>query len=299
MGFFDKLKASVGIGNTTVVLEAPYAVTSEQAFVAKVTLKGGAHQQKLTRLDAQFVINHKTSAFEENVPPDTRVDLAVPKLSGDLAPGSTTTYELPLKALPMQDLFADAQDYAQVLLGEDEERLWQADGPLPFISMALGKRCELYVGADIPGAPDPGASVPLLHLPQAMGPLVLQAGLTTAGFDTRLRELGATRVWVSNATNRWFVFWQNAEGLTVAHSPLEVVCSVRPDGLHRAYGNPNIPKESAMQRLSHEAEAQREGGLEDGRAWAEELVARTPGAVLLSRPIGNAWAALTQVSLPR
>ena len=299
MGFFDKLKASVGIGNTSVTLEAPYAVTSEQPFVAKVTLKGGAHQQTLTKLDVQFVINHKTSAFEQNTAPDTRVDLAVPRLSADIAPGSTRTFELALKALPTQDLFPSAEDYAALMLGDDEERQWSGEGPLPFTSAPLGKRCELFVGADIPGAPDPFATVPLLHLPLAVAPLAPVTGLGTAAFDERLAELGAARVWVSNASNRWFAFWQNAAGLTVAHSPIAVVCSVRPDSLHRAHTNPNIPKESALQRLPHETEDSREGGLEEGRAWAEELVAHQPGAVLLSRPLGNAWVALTQPFLPR
>ena len=76
MGFFDKLKASVGIGNTSVTLDAPYAVTGEQKFVAKVTLRGGAHQQKLTKLDAQLVIKNDTSSSAPNTPPETRLDLA-------------------------------------------------------------------------------------------------------------------------------------------------------------------------------------------------------------------------------
>ena len=187
-----------------------------------------------------------------------------------------------------------------MLLGDEEERQWNAEGPLPFNPTPCWVRSASCMSAlTFPARLTPGAAKPIVHLPPAIAPLVLTTGLNSETFDARLQQLGATRVWVSNMTSQWFAFWQNVEGLTVAHSPIEIVCSVRPDGLHRAHTNPNIPKESALQKLPHETEDRREGEMEEARAWAEALVAHKPGAVVLSRPIGNAWAALTQIYLPR
>lgn len=183
------------------------------------------------------------------------------------------------------------------MLDDSDERRWNAEGPLPFTNSWEGRKAHFCVNADIPGAVDPFKQQWVHFLPAAAGNLRSVSGLTVDTLGERLKAAKAERVLISNSSDHWFAYWSNGVGAVVAHSPLKIVCSARPDGLHRSYTNPNIPKEAVMAKLPSETADRIDGELDDGKAWATKLISEAKAGVLLPRPIGNAWAVLTDLRI--
>jgi hypothetical protein len=308
MGFFDKLKASVGIGGAKIEVDGPLIVTSGAKLGYKVTVRGGKLKQELHGVDVslEFWPDPATARGPgaEGKPTPGPTVRALGKLPGSekqtIAPDATMRFEGGLEAPPWQDLYAAAGErYAYLLLGTDEpdETTWDEDGPLPFTDTWESAVTYLVASADIPGAIDPSAKTRVHVLPEAKGPLAPTKVTSGADLTDRLAAAGATRVFVSNASDQWFVWWTGVDGKVVAWSPLQVVCSVRAEGVVLAHDNERIPALSRFPRPATEARATIEGDMADGRAWAEQLVAETRAGVVLPRPVGNAWVALTALRM--
>lgn len=308
MGWFDKIKASVGVGGATVELFAPAVVTGEAPFAVRALVRGGKIQQRLNAVTVTLEVWPDPSERREGEPapgPTVLAELKMPGSEGrDIAPGADLFFEAMMTAPPCQVLYDDAQRYAELVLGhlvDEDPAAWQVsdlDAPLPSVNGWESKQVMLRVTADIPGAIDPSATAQVHVIPQAAGPMSFASNLDEAAFVDRLAVLGAVRAMISTAGDRWFVWWARATGHVVAYSPLQVVSSVRPDGVHRATTNPNIPAPSVFARLPTETIEHMDGGLDEARAWARSLVREHGrGAVLLPRPMGNAFVALTQVAI--
>lgn len=272
-----------------LTLNVPPLLSSSQPFLAKMGFTGDKSSQTLRKLDVTFECDQPARTFA--FPTQPMFDAA-------LEPNQERYFELKLQALHLQDLFESMHDYAELLLGTDEARVWPGEAPLSWTGFPLGGSCRLVVSAELARRRSRMGSVQVHHLPPAAGPLKGVPGLRTHELNSRLENANAERVWVSNARDHWFIFWQNAAGQTVGHSPLKIVCAARSDGLHRAFSNPNIPPACALGRLHSESkDGRRPGAMDDARLWAEDLIAEARAGILLPRPLGNAWAVLTDLKL--
>lgn len=308
MGWFDKMKASVGVGGASVQLFVPAVVTSGATFPVRVLVRGGKVQQRLTALNVAFEVWPDPSERREGEPapgPAMLAEIVVPGSAGrDILPGADLFFETTLTAPPCQALYADATRYAELVLGpppEEDPAAWHTDdldAPLPSVDRWESKEVMVRVTADIPGAIDPSASARVHVIPEAVGPMAASSVLDEAALLSRLEALGATRAMISTAGDQWIMWWARGTGHVVAYGPLQVVCSVRPDGVHRATANPRIPAPSVFAKLPSEGTEHIDGGIHEARAWAQKLVQEHGrGAVLLPRPMGNAFVALTQVTI--
>ncbi len=154
MGFFDKIKASVGIGGAELSIDCPQFLTSEQPFTAKVTVRGGKIEQKLNKLDLFFRIEAPPAEGDQprQAPEDVPLQTPPNSVNAKIAPGAELRFEVPLEALATQRLYLDnAHRYAELML----EQRW------------------------------------VHFLPAAAGTLRSVSGLTVDALGTRLRAAGA------------------------------------------------------------------------------------------------------------
>lgn len=308
MGWFDKVKASVGVGGATIELLMPVAATSGSNVPVRVIVRGGKIEQRLNVVQVTMEVwPDPNTPREGNAPapgPAVLVDKRVPGSEGlVIAPGAELFFETTLEAPVCTTLYEDEPErYAGLVLGtEDDEAVWRVDDldtPLPTMSGWESKKVMVRVSADIPGAVDPSTATQLHVIPEAAGPMSMASSLDADTLLARLEALGAERALLSNESDRWFIWWARGTGHVVGYSPIQIVCSVRPEGVVRATTNPRIPVPSVFAKLSSETAERIDGGMDEARAWAQSLVqARGGGTVLLPRPVGNAFAALTGLVL--
>ena len=294
MGFFDKLKASVGIGGATVHLDAPTIATSTGNFRVDVAVRAGKLEQKLDGIDATLTVWRKETKPDGQTSNTSselwrgRIDTAGKPV---LRPGDEHRFESVVEAPALQDLYEDPQMYLQ-LIDDPEELRWRADGPLPFADYAL-PALTLTASADIPGAIDPSASRSLFVIPEAARELhegAVPYRLNRVGpmSDAELsrRLAGAYLACPINQAEQWFIWWSLGTRV-VAWANLKAIVSVRPEGVVRTHTNPNVPKQSVLAKLPSETEDQRPGEMDEAFDWARSLATEAKLTVL-PRPIGNA-----------
>ncbi len=308
MGWLDKVKASVGVGGATIELLMPTAATGGGSVSVRVIVRGGKIEQRLNGVQVTMEVWPDPNAPREaNTPapgPAIAIDKRIPGSEGlVLAPGAELFFETTIEVPECTALYQDAADrYAGLVLGtEDDEAAWRVadpDAPLPTMNGWESKQVMVRVSADIPGAIDPSTATQLHVIPEAAGPMSMTGVLDEGALLGRLEALGAERALLSSDGERWFIWGARGDGRVVGHSPLQVICSVRPEGVMRATTNPRIPVPSVFAKLPSETTERIEGGMPEARAWAQSLVqARGGGTLLLPRPLGNAYAALTGLVL--
>lgn len=304
MGFFDKLKASVGIGGATIELLAPPIATSGSKLPIRAVVHGGKLAQKLDGIDVSFLVEPERNPFrKESEPAPSTASTALGKMPGSdghqIQPGNDLFFEMSVTMPECQQLYAEAPDrYAALLLpsaDDDDPTIWNADGPLPMTDDWESARLFIHASADIPGAIDPASQARVHLIPEAAGPLSAVGPMTPDALQQRLSAIGAERVIVSSSGEQWFAWWARGDGRVVAYSPLQVVCSVRPEGVVRAHDNERIPAPSRFPKQAFESSDRLEGEMEEARAWAERLVAQANAGTLLTRPVGNVWCVLRQL----
>jgi sporulation-control protein spo0M len=305
VGFFDKLKASVGVGGAGIQLSAPRVVCSDEGFRVRIAVTGGALEQKLNGLDvslgSEFMQQTQqgfTTAFEELW--KKRIDTAARSV---IAKGSDNNFELECVAPSCQSLYVDdLEQYAALVLdsaSNEEATHWEAelDQPLPFVSNWEGRKSWLNASADIPGAIDPSHRVRLHVIPEAAGQLTAVGKVTEDQLLAILKKAKATRVFVSNSSDDWFVWWSQGGGRVVGTAELRAIASVRPEGVVRSHTNRNIPLGSVLSKLPGETEDTLPGELPEARALARRLAEQAGLDAVLPRPVGNAIFGLSRLAL--
>lgn len=295
MGFFDKIKASIGVGGATIAVDAPLLVTANADYAVKVTVTGGKLAQKLNAIDLALTRKVEKRSPEGTTTTQTESVWTTRKETAGqvIEPGQVLTFELSAFAPPLQTLFDDPNDFGVLMVASDEELAWATDAPMPFASAAL-PQLTLVASADIPGAIDPADSRSIIVLPEAEVPLAPASHMSDEELSSRLG--GAQQVWAMNHLgDQWFVWW-TAGMATVACAELKAVASVRPEGVVRTYTNDRVPKVSVLDKQSNESAPQRPGGLDEAFDWARELAAQT-NLTVLPRPVGNAVFALDRVQI--
>lgn len=280
MGFFDKLKASVGIGGAKVSVEVgrPYYFSDEHVSV-KVTLTGGKIAQKCHKLvvtldrtrerDSDEIAAEKARG-QQNPPStatDTLLTLTIPGTEDvTIAPDSTQTFDLEF-ALPVDEhaLFADAHKF------------------------------NVSASADIPGAIDPSGSATLRVLPPRpanpeRGHMYYTGKLTPEAFLSLVGSLGVD----SNAAimdpdaDTWVIYFMNVARIVVAHGEVQAVASLRDDNkVVRTFTNPKVKPGHVLARQGDDDVESITGGLPEALALAREVVARSDADALYPEPFGN------------
>ncbi len=303
MGLFDKLKASVGVGGATIELVVPRIVTSESPVPVRAVVRGGKLEQKLNGVDCALEIWPERVPTTDNKPAPGPAVQSFGKLPGSagktIAPGAELVFEHGFTAPACQSLYAASPDrYAQLVIEiEDDPMLWDAEGPLPMVSDWESATALLTASADIPGAIDPSSKVRLFVIPEAAGKLSPAGAIGEEALASRLQAAGAYRAFVSSSDDLWFVWWARGDGRVVAHSPIQVVCSVRPEGVVRAYDNERVPVASRLPKQASDSGAPTPGGPDEAQDLARRVIAEAKAGVLMPRMIGNAWVALTDLRL--
>jgi len=289
MGFFDKLKASVGVGGATIALEAACLATSTGKLPVVVTVKGGAIEQKLNGIELAMCLSMK----EEQADGSSRLvfkDLFSTRLAtaAVIKANETQRYEAAIDVPELSGLYPDSSDALQ-FIQDHEELLWKAAGPLPFASFTFPDvliRCS----ADIPGAIDPSASQALIIVPEAAGIL---APVQADTVNDVAAIAGAYSCQCVNEGDQWLVWWSTGFRV-VAWGKLKAVVSVRPEGLVRTHTNPHVPRPSVLPRVQGETADTLPGGADEALALTKSL-ARQAGMSALTRPIGNAYFAVEEL----
>jgi hypothetical protein len=307
MGFFDKIKASVGIGGAKIELLSSPIVTSGARLPVRAVVRGGKLAQILNCVELSLEVWPEDAPREEGKPAPGPAVVALGKMPGSegkaIGVGAELLYEMGVDAPLCQELYQAAPErYAALVLSsdEDEETAWNREGPVPMTDSWESAKTYLLASADIPGAIDPSAKVRLHVIPEAAGTMARAGRMTEEQFSARLTELGAERIFVSSADDQWFAWWSRGDGRVVAYSPIQMVCSVRPDGVHRTYDNERIPVPSRFPKQASESAPVHAGEMDEAFALARKLVAEArpnAPAVLLPRPVGNAVAALTELHI--
>lgn len=280
MGFFDKLKASVGIGGAKVSLQVgrPYYFSDEHVGVT-VTLTGGKIAQKCQKLvitldrtrerDADEIEAQKAKG-QQNPPTsatDTLLTLTIPATENlAIEPASVHTFELEF-ALPVDEhaLFADTHQF------------------------------RVSASADIPGAIDPSDSAALRVLPPRpanpeRGHMYYTGKLTPEAFLSLVGSLGVD----SNAAimdpdaDTWVIYFMNVARIVVAHGEVQAVCSLRDDNkVVRTFANPKVKPGQVLGKQGDDDVESITGGLPEALALAREVVARSDADALYPEPFGN------------
>lgn len=303
MGLFDKLKASVGVGGATIELVVPRIATSEAPVAVRAIVRGGKLEQKLNGVDCALEIWPERVATTDNKPAPGPAVQSFGKLPGStgktIAVGAELVFEHGFTAPACQALYEASPDrYAQLVIEtEDDPTLWQADGPLPMASDWESATVMVTASADIPGAIDPSSKVRLFVIPEAAGKLTPAGNISEEALVSRLEAAGAYRAIVSSSDDHWFMWWARGDGRVVAYSSIQVVCSVRPEGVVRAYDNDRIPIGSRLPKQASDTGAPTPGGPDDAQDLARRVIAEAKAGVLMPRMVGNAWVALTDLRI--
>lgn len=303
MGLFDKLKASVGVGGATLELHVPRIVTSESTVPIRATVRGGKIEQKLDGVLASLEVWPERIPSTDGKPAPGPAVEALGKLPGStgktIQPGAQLVFEHGFTAPACQALYAASPErYAQLVVeSEEDPTLWAGEGPLPMISDWESATVHLTASADIPGAIDPAAKVRLFVIPEAAGKLSPAGAITEEALEARLGAAGAHRAFVSSSEDQWFVWWARGDGRVVAHSPIQVVCSVRPEGVVRGYLNERIPEPSRLAKQASDTGQAVPGGPDEAQQLARRVIAEAGAGVLLPRMVSNAWVTLTDLRI--
>lgn len=292
MGFFDKLKASVGIGGAKLSLQVgrPYYFGDEHLDIT-VTLRGGKVAQTCHKLvitldrtrqhDAEELATLRAKGQES--PPasatETLLTLTIPGTEDlAIAPDSTHTFTLEV-GLPQDPhaLFADAHEFT------------------------------LRATADIPGGVDPAATTRVKVLPPRpadpeRGQMGRAGKLTPEAFLAKIGSLGVD----SNAAimdpdaDTWVIYFMNAERVVVAHGEVQAVCSLRDgDKVVRTFTNKRLRPGQVLARQGDDDVESVAGGLPEALAMAREVVARSDADALYPEPFGNTLFAFRKLYVYR
>ncbi len=302
MGFFDKIKASVGIGGAKIELLSSPIVTSGAKLPVRTVVRGGKLAQTLNAVELTLEVWPEKQPPVEGKPAPGPAVTSLGKMAGSegkaIAPGAELFFEGGLEAPLCQDLYqADPTRYAALLLSweGDEETAWNREGPVPMTDSWESATAYVVASADIPGAIDPSAKQRIHVIPEAAGKMSRAPLMADDALTGMLEARGAERVFVSNSGDVWFAWWSRGDGRVVAYSPLQIVCSVRPDGVHRACDNERIPAPSRFPKQASESTLVHAGELDEAFALARSLVTTARAGVVMPRPIGNAVAVLTEL----
>lgn len=223
-----------------------------------------------------------------------------------LGQDGTACVEASIPVIAFGQLYQQAPDRHARLVARaagDDPNAWRRQGPISSMDdwESMQFNAVALVTFDSPESAKPGANRPntmaraKVHIiPEAANRLVPAEKLSEHELVDRLDRVGAERVFVSTADEDWFVWWTRGDGRVVAHASLRIVCTVKPDGIVRAYANKNVPEPSRLDKLASETAKKMTGGIEDARAWARRL-AEEAGLTLLPRAVGDSWAALSDL----
>jgi hypothetical protein len=288
MGFFDKLKASVGVGGATISMEAASLATSSGKLPVVITVKGGNLEQKLNGIEVFM----RMSVSEKQADGSTRQiskDLFTTRLatSAVIRPNEAQRYTITLDVPPLQLLYADSQDFLQFVLNDQPEFQWKAEGPLPFTGFSFP---DVTIGcsADIPGAIDPSTSQVLIIVPEAAGELT---PVRVDAVDEIEAIANAYSCQCINQGDQWLVWWSAGDSRVVGWGKLKAIVSMRGEELVRTHTNPHVPRLSVLPRQAGETADTMPGGAEEALALAHQL-SRDAGMTAMTRPIGNAFFAV-------
>jgi hypothetical protein len=303
MGFLDKLKASVGVGGAKVTLRAPAVVCSGAHVPVQITVHGGDLEQKLNAIDLVVEVTRTKpdQAKHEATTQEAwkgRIDAGS---KNAIAKRGDLHFEGAVEFPTCQSLYVDDPErYALLVVesdGTDEQTRWDAEGPLPFAEGWEMDTVTLIASAEIPGAIDPKAQHRVHVIPEAASPLRRTGPLQESVLSERLRAAGAERVWVSNSSDVWFLWWARGDGRVVGWARLLAATLLRPEGVIRAHTNPRIPASSVLAKVPTETADQVAGGFEEAHAWAVQLANEAGLDCVLPRPVGNAVFALADTHL--
>jgi hypothetical protein len=309
MGFFDKVKASVGIGGAKIELRAPHVVFAHGAVPVDLTIKGGNLDQILKGIDLGLYVEKQVDEPSPQGGSSTRRTvttelakhrIAMPQSEHSISRGTITTFTGTLtvpefhqcyEGQPHQMQFSSLVDLEDdpFAMGRDLDR------PLPTLDDLDMRRFEVSASADIPGAVDPSARQQVFVLPEPAGTARPIGKLATHDLWETLRGGGARRAFPVFAGDRWFLWLGSESGQVAALADLQAIVSVRPEGVVRSYTNPSIPLPSVLGKLPSETDDRIPGGMVEARAWAERLARDADVVGVLARPIGNAYFAVNNV----
>ncbi len=279
MGFFDKLKASVGIGGAKVQLQAKrsYYFGDENVEIT-VSLLGGKVAQKCHKLEVSILrtrdladaeVAAKKAAGQESPPTrvtDTLLTLVFPGTEDvTIAPGSTQTFNLEF-GIPGDEhtLFSDTHDY------------------------------QVTVGADIPGAIDPSDTVSIKVLPPRpanpeRGEMRRTGKLSPEAFKALIDSLGVE----SNAAimdpdaETWVIYFMNVARIVVAHGEVQAVASMREGEVVRTFTNTKLKASQVLGKQGDDDVAKVPGGLDEALAMAARVVPGSDADGFYPEPFGN------------
>ncbi len=279
MGFFDKLKASVGIGGAKIKLQVGrnYYFGDENVQVT-VTLQGGKVEQKLNKLEVS--VNRTRTLGDEEIAElkakgqqnpttnvtDTLLTLTFPGTENvTIAPESTLTFNLEF-GIPGDEhtLYSDAHEY------------------------------RVTVAADIPGAIDPSDSVAIKVLPPRpanpeRGAMKRTGKISPEAFHELVQSLGVE----SNAAvmdpdaETWVIYFMNVARIVVAHGEVQAVASLRDGEVVRTFTNPKVKPSQVLGKQGAEDVEKLPGGLEQALEMARKVVPNSDADSFYPEVFGN------------
>jgi len=292
MGFFDKLKASVGIGGAKVQLQAKrsYYFGDENVEIT-VTLHGGKVAQKCHKLEVSVqrtrelpteeVEATKKSSGQEN--PSTRVTDTLLTLTFPgtedvtIEPGSAQTFNLEF-GIPGDEhtLFSDSHEY------------------------------RVTATADIPGAIDPSDSVAIKVLPPRpanpeRGAMQATGKLTPEAFKELVDSLGVeSHAAVMDAdADAWVIYFMNAGRIVVAHGEVQAVASLRDGEVVRTFTNSKVKPAHVLGKQGDDDVERVPGGLEQAIEMARKVVPNSDADAFYPEPFGNSIFAFRSLRVYR
>lgn len=280
MGFFDKIKASVGVGGAKIQLQVGRSYYfSDETVSITVTLLGGKLTQKCHKIDVSFT---RTRDLDEE-------ELEALKAKGQQNPSTRTTETLCELALPGSENLTIAPDSKQAFVTEIA---------LPIDAHALfadQHEFRINVSADIPGAIDPSDSASIKVLPPRpanpeRGTMKKTGKLEPEAFHELIASLGvdSNAALMDSDADTWVIYFMNVARIVVAHGEVQAVCSLREDNeVVRTYTNPRVKPSQVLGRLGDDDVEKVSGGLDEAIEMARGVVAKSSADSFYPEVFGN------------
>lgn len=280
MGFFDKIKASVGIGGAKIKLQvARHYYFGDENVEVTVMLVGGKVAQKLNKLEVS-VDRTRTLAPE---------DVEALKAKGEQNPSSTAKDTLLTLAFPGTE---------NVTIEPESILTFNLEFGIPrdeHSTLSDAHDYRVTVTADIPGAIDPHDSVAIKVLPPRhtsadQGSMRKTGKLTPEAFQKLTQSLGVQ----SNAAimdpdaETWVIYFMNADRHVVAHGEVQAVASLRDNEVVRTFTNSKLkPAHVLGKQGDDDVERVAGGGLEQALEMARKVVPGSDADAFYPEPFGN------------
>jgi hypothetical protein len=280
MGFFDKIKASVGVGGAKIQLKVGRSYYfSDETVPVTVTLLGGKLAQKCHKIDLTLT---RTRDLDDE-------EIEALKAKGQQNPSTRTTETLFELALPGSE---------NLTIAPDSQKEFVTELALPLDARALfadQQEFRITVSADIPGAIDPSDSASVKVLPPRpanpeRGTMKKTGKLEPEAFAELINSLGvdSNAAIIDPDADTWVIYFMNVARIVVAHGEVQAVCSLREENeVVRTFTNPRVKPSQVLGRLGDDDVERVSGGLPEALEMARRVVPKSSADAFYPEVFGN------------